>query len=268
MSDEYIVMFGFIPMIIGMLYSFFGISLVTQNYINPSIEIIKSRNKVSSNTMNATLLAMTNSAAECFIIMNSIFFNVSDIGVYTVVGETAFYALLVQGCFYLVADHGTKIDWWIITREIIFAVVYISVFSGFLVGNKIEAWKAGILLLCYLIHIIMMVLNQYYEVAVKKAVDRHYKLREKAEICKADIHHYHQNKESEDCFRMTCDKLMAIKLTVKDKYIIHEDPKFRERANPKALAVFEERVPNEGINKLRKFVARVVLMIQAYNLNK
>jgi Ca2+/Na+ antiporter len=142
-----IIMFGFIPMIIGMFYLFYGISLVTKNYINPSIDIIKSRNRFSSNTMNATLLAMTNSAAESFIIMNSIFFNVSDIGVYTVVGETAFYALLVQGAFYLVADYHTKIDWWIITRETIFLMIYVGIFSGFLIGNKIESWKAGILLL-------------------------------------------------------------------------------------------------------------------------
>lgn len=47
--------------------------------------------------MNATLLAMTNSAAESFIIMNSIFFGVSDIGISTVVQQAAFYSFIVQG---------------------------------------------------------------------------------------------------------------------------------------------------------------------------
>ena len=91
--------FRFIFLIIGIFYSFLGISFVTHNYINPSIDIIKSKNKLSNNFMNATLLAMTNSAAESFIIVNSILFNVNDIGVYTVVGETAFYALVIQGAF-------------------------------------------------------------------------------------------------------------------------------------------------------------------------
>ena len=45
--------------------------------------------------MNATLLAMTNSAAESFIIMNSIFFGVSDIGMNTVIQQTAFYSLVI-----------------------------------------------------------------------------------------------------------------------------------------------------------------------------
>ena len=52
--------------------------------------------QLSSESMNATLLAMTNSAAESFIIMNSIFFGVSDIGIATVVQQAAFYSFIVQ----------------------------------------------------------------------------------------------------------------------------------------------------------------------------
>jgi len=47
--------------------------------------------------MNVSLLAMTNSLAESFIIWNSIFFGVSDIGISTVVQQAAFYGLLNQG---------------------------------------------------------------------------------------------------------------------------------------------------------------------------
>ena len=142
MGSTITMQFGFIFLIIGIVYSFLGISFVTHNYINPSIDIIKSRNKLSNNFMNATLLAMTNSAAESFIIMNSILFNVNDIGVYTVVGETAFYALIIQGAFYLVTDPGTKIDWWIICRDTVFFLIYAGVFTGFLIGNSVEIYKA------------------------------------------------------------------------------------------------------------------------------
>ena len=47
--------------------------------------------------MNVTLLAISNSAAESFIIVNSIFFGVSDIGISTVVQQAAFYSLINQG---------------------------------------------------------------------------------------------------------------------------------------------------------------------------
>jgi len=70
---------------LGILYCFMGIKLANENYINPSIDIIKKKGVLSSESMNATLLAMTNSLAESFIIMNSIFFGVSDIGISTVV---------------------------------------------------------------------------------------------------------------------------------------------------------------------------------------
>lgn len=82
---------GFLLYLFAIMYCFYGISLVTQNYINPAIDIIKAKGVFSADTMNATLLAFTNSAAECFIIMNSIFFGVSDIGISTVVQQAAFY---------------------------------------------------------------------------------------------------------------------------------------------------------------------------------
>jgi hypothetical protein len=44
--------------------------------------------------MNVSLLAMSNSLAESFIIVNSIFFGVSDIGISTVVQQAAFYGLI------------------------------------------------------------------------------------------------------------------------------------------------------------------------------
>jgi len=69
----------------GILYCFLGISLVTQNYINPAIDTIKKKGIIGSDTMNATLLAFSNSAAESFIVMNSIFMKVPDIGIQTAV---------------------------------------------------------------------------------------------------------------------------------------------------------------------------------------
>lgn len=79
------------------VYCFFGIQYATQNYVNPAIDIIKKKGVLGSETMNVTLLAMSNSAAESFIIVNSIFFGVSDIGISTVVQQAAFYSLINQG---------------------------------------------------------------------------------------------------------------------------------------------------------------------------
>lgn len=81
MSKEQIQNGGFIVYFLGIMYMFQGISLVTQNYINPAIDTIKKKGILGSDTMNATLLAFSNSAAESFIVVNSIFFGVPDIGI-------------------------------------------------------------------------------------------------------------------------------------------------------------------------------------------
>ena len=65
------------------MYCFFGIQLASQNYINPAIDIIKKKGLLGAELMNVSLLAMSNSLAESFIIVNSIFFGVSDIGIST-----------------------------------------------------------------------------------------------------------------------------------------------------------------------------------------
>lgn len=170
LPQEQIKVWGWALYFFGIFYCFIGIAFVTQTYINPAIDIVKVKAVVSSDTMNATLLAMTNSAAESFIIMNSIFFGNSDIGIYTVVGETAFYSLIIQGTFYLLADKNCKIDWWISTRETFFIMIYLCVFSGFLFGNDITLWKALILMAIYLVHIGFMKFNYIYEVLIKRAV--------------------------------------------------------------------------------------------------
>lgn len=88
------VSFPSFELVLGIIYMFYGIQIVTQNYINPAVDIVKKKGILSSETLNVTLLAVTNSAAESFIIVNSIFFGVSDIGIACVVQQAAFYALI------------------------------------------------------------------------------------------------------------------------------------------------------------------------------
>ena len=117
--------------------------------------------------MNATLLAFSNSLAETFIIMNSIFFGVSDIGISTVVQQAAFYQLITQGIFYLVVAEETLIDWWIITRDTVFFLLYLSVLAFFLYGNNINQTKALILVVIYILHILLMKFSSKYEILIK-----------------------------------------------------------------------------------------------------
>ena len=138
-------------------------------------------------SMNATLLAMTNSAAESFIILNSIFFGVSDIGISTVVQQTAYTSLIIQGYFYLHATPDTRVDWWIILRDTIFIVIYISLLSVFLYGNLVKSWQAITMFGLYFVHILLMKYNHIYEVAIKKSVARRMEIAKLKKMAIEDV---------------------------------------------------------------------------------
>lgn len=128
--------------------------------------------------MNATLLAFSNSAAESFIVLNSIFMGVPDIGIQTAVQQCAFYALIIQGYFYTLADESTRIDWWISIRDSVLFLVYLAVMSYFLIGNVIEDYAIYALCAIYIFHVVLMKMNHKYEVALKKAVANFLEVKE------------------------------------------------------------------------------------------
>lgn len=141
--------------------------------------------------MNATLLAFSNSAAESFIVMVSIFYDLPDIGIQTAVQQTAFYALIIQGSFYLFAPEETRIDWWISTRDTVLFVFYLIIMSVFMQGNQIESYAIVILNILYLMHVFLMKLNYTYEVQLKKSFASFLEIRELNRLANLDIKHFH-----------------------------------------------------------------------------
>jgi Ca2+/Na+ antiporter len=203
--------------------------------------------------LNATLLAFTNSAAECFIIMNSIFFGVSDIGISTVVQQSAFYQLVIQGGFYLIADTNTRIDWWVITRDTLFFIIYLVVITIFLSSNSITITNAIILLVIYIVHIFAMKWNSLYEVAIKKNVARLMEIRELTRIAYQDIDFFHKNLNSR-C--LTIETLRKLDYKVEDKYIIF-DVHHRKRIKDPKVIIKEEDAPFSMMDD-RHYVAKLL----------
>ena len=143
--------------------------------------------------MNATLLAFSNSAAESFIVMNSIFFGVSDIGIQTAVQQCAFYALVIQGLFYNIAPEKTRIDWWISTRDSILFMFYLGIMSAFMQGEEIAPTAIYILIILYIFHVVLMKFNYSYEVWLKKSVASFLEVKELKRLANQDITHFHFN---------------------------------------------------------------------------
>lgn len=70
--------------------------------------------------------------------------------------------------FYLIVQEGTLIDWWIVSRETAFFLLYLGTMSVLLAGNKVELTGASILVLLYIVHIFLMKYSSKYEVVIKK----------------------------------------------------------------------------------------------------
>jgi Ca2+/Na+ antiporter len=241
---------------------------VTQNYINPSIDIIKAKGVFSADTINATLLAFTNSAAECFIIMNSIFFGVSDIGISTVVQQAAFSQLVIQGGFYFLAEQGTRIDWWVITRDTIFLIIYLIVITIQLSSNNITITNAVILVVLYFVHILLMKFNTLYEVAIKKNVARGMEIKELTYVANTNIDHFHRNLNSRS---ITIEMLKNVNYRVEDKYIVIDET-LRKRIKDPCVVIADEEIPFSMMDD-RSFLAKmlwkkasikIIIRIQAY----
>lgn len=78
-------------------------------------------------------------------------------------------------------------DWWIITRDTIFILVYLIALTAFLLGNNVAIWAAVVLLTLYIVHILLMKFNHVYEVAIKKSVARSMEIKELKRISEKDI---------------------------------------------------------------------------------
>lgn len=200
--------------------------------------------------------------------MNSIFFGVSDIGISTVVQQAAFGQLIIQGGFYFLADEGTRIDWWVITRDTIFLVIYLVVITLQISSNNITISNAIILVVLYGVHILMMKFNSTYEVAIKKNVARGMEIKELTSMANNQIDVFHRNLNSR---ALTIETLKKLDYKVDDKYIVFEDNQ-RKRIKDPIVVIVDEEIPFSMMDD-RGFIARmlwkkaaikIIIRIQAY----
>ena len=90
----------------------------------------------------------------------------------------------------------TLIDWWIITRETVFILIYLIAISVFLYGNKVELYNALILFALYIVHIFLMKFSSKYEVAIKQALANSLEIRTLSKIARQDITRYQHEFEN------------------------------------------------------------------------
>lgn len=214
---------------------------------------------------------MSNSAAETFIIMNSIIFGVSDIGIATVVQQSAFYQLVIQGIFYLLVAEGTLIDWWIITRETMFFFLELGLMVYLLYGNSINLAKAYILVGVYVVHIILVKFSSKYEILIKHKLANSLELRELDNIAKNNVQAFHRTLRTE---AISIEMLNQINFKFIDGYIVFEDSLIKRKINPVSMiklgeeqfATPSDKALHARLN-MKRAVTKIIIKLQAYKFN-
>ncbi len=168
----------------------------------------------------------------------------------------------------MIAEAGTRIDWWIITRDTIFFMIYLIMITVFLSYNDIGIWQAVVLLCAYLIHIMLMKFNHLYEVAIKKSVARAMEIKELTRIAHKEIGHFHKNLNSR---QLTIEMLKSVDYRVEEKYIIF-DSLNRKKIKDPCVVLKDDRIPFSMLDN-KSFVSRIlwkkatikiIIRIQAY----
>lgn len=87
--------------------------------------------------------------------------------------------------FYMIVAEGTLIDWWIVSRETVFFLLYLAIMSTLLNGNRVELFGAVILLFLYIVHIFLMKYSSKYELVLKKILAQRMEIKELTRIAES-----------------------------------------------------------------------------------
>lgn len=166
------------------------------------------------------------------------------------------------------AEPGTRIDWWVISRDTLFFLTYLIIMSAFISSNEITITNAFILIVLYVVHITAMKYNTIYEVAIKKNVARFMEIRELTKLAENDIDSFHKNLNSRS---LTIEILKNLEYRVEEKYIVFEG-RYRKRIRDPTVVISDEDIPfsmmdnRSFISKMlwKKAAIKIIIRIQAY----
>ena len=122
--------------ILGMLYMFFALAIVCDEFFVPSLEVIIVVIDLSADVAGATFMAAGGSMPELFTSLIAVFAAYSDVGVGTIVGSAVFNIMFVIGMCALFSNGVLALTWWPLFRDVAFySLSLICLILGFLVST-------------------------------------------------------------------------------------------------------------------------------------
>eukprot|EP00754_Rhynchopus_humris_P020613 Rhum_TRINITY_DN14706_c15_g1::Rhum_TRINITY_DN14706_c15_g1_i1::g.112083::m.112083/K13750/SLC24A2, NCKX2; solute carrier family 24 (sodium/potassium/calcium exchanger), member 2 len=159
-SDETIRKGGFLLYLVGILYMFFGLAIVCDDYFVPALEVITDKLNLGEDVAGATFMAAGGSAPELFTSLLGEFVAKSNIGFGTIIGSAVFNVMFVIGAcaFATVKDYpnGLPLTWWPLFRDSSFYAVDLGLLTYFFSDKVIQWWESLVLFCMYLVYVAFM----------------------------------------------------------------------------------------------------------------
>uniref|UniRef100_A0A2P2IBR4 Sodium/potassium/calcium exchanger 3 n=1 Tax=Hirondellea gigas TaxID=1518452 RepID=A0A2P2IBR4_9CRUS len=150
--------------ILGVVYMFFGLAIVCDDYFVDSLERISIALDLSDDVAGATFMAAGSSAPEFFTALVGAFFKSEEEnpGTGTIVGSAVFNITVIIGLTAVLAGETLHLDWWPLIRDSsyysISIVLLVVVFVGITPG-EVHWWEGLIMVLFYFGYIGIMKYN-------------------------------------------------------------------------------------------------------------
>lgn len=156
--------------ILGVVYTFFAIALICDEFFVPALERICDRFKIPPNIAGATFMAAGGSAPELATSFVGTF-SKSAVGFGTIVGSAVFNVLFVIGVCAFLSSKVLELSYWPLFRDSAVYCVSLAVlalFFGGITPDRITWYEALVLLLMYGGYIAIMTQNN----RLRKCSDR------------------------------------------------------------------------------------------------
>jgi len=148
---------------IGILYMFLALALVCDNYFVPSLDVVIEKFNISPDVAGATFMAAGGSAPELFTSVIGVFIVVSDVGIGTIVGSAVFNVLFVIAACAFASKEALSLTAYPLVRDTIFYSIALGILVGFFYDEKIKFYEALILFLWYIVYVVYMYFNSFFE---------------------------------------------------------------------------------------------------------
>jgi len=146
--------------IIGIIYMFYALALVCDEFFVPSLEVIIEKLGISPDVAGATFMAAGGSAPELFTSVIGVFIAKNDVGIGTIVGSAVFNILFVIAACAFAAKEALSLTAWPLIRDVFFYAISLGLLVGFFMDNKITWYEALILFLWYFAYVGFMKFNE------------------------------------------------------------------------------------------------------------